>query len=137
MSYDRLVILVGLLLAVAGLWAFLRFTPLGKAIRATAQDREAAQTLGIDTRKINTVGFGMGAALAGLAGALLISIFPAYPNVGMQPVLKSFAVVILGGLGNVSGAIAAGVLLGIIEAFTVFFAVRRLAERADAAARSS
>ncbi len=120
LSYDRLVILVTSILAVAGLWAFLRFTPLGKAIRATAQDSDAAQTLGIDTEKINTIGFGIGAALAGLAGALLISIFPAYPTVGMQPVLKSFAVVILGGLGNVPGAIAGGLLLGVIEAFAFF-----------------
>ncbi|MGH6885516.1 MAG: ABC transporter permease subunit, partial [Geminicoccales bacterium] len=82
---------------------------------------EAAQTLGIDINRIYTIAFGIGAALAGAAGALLISIFPAYPTVGYQPVLKSFAVVILGGLGNIPGAIAGGFLLGIIEAYAIFF----------------
>jgi len=120
-SYDRVIILGASLLVVAGLWAFIRFTDTGKAISATAQDPEAAQTLGIDVRQIHTLSFGLGAALAGLAGALLLPILPAYPTVGMQPVLKSFAVVILGGLGNIAGAVAGGVLLGIVEAFAEFF----------------
>ena len=68
-----------------------------------------------------TYTFGIGAALAGLAGALLISIYPAYPTVGFQPVIKSIAVVILGGLGNVPGAIIAAFMLGIIEAYSTFF----------------
>jgi branched-chain amino acid transport system permease protein len=120
-SYDRLVILGVSFLAVAALWAFVRFTDIGKAIRATAQDPEAAQTLGIDIERIYTFAFGLGALMAGLAGALLLPILPAYPTVGAQPVLKSFAVVILGGLGNVPGAVAGGALLGIVEAFAVFF----------------
>ena len=82
---------------------------------------EAAQTLGIDIRLIYTVTFGIGAALAGLAGGLLISIYPAHPTVGFHPVIKSIACVILGGLGNVPGAIMAAVLLGIIEAYSTFF----------------
>jgi branched-chain amino acid transport system permease protein len=120
-TYERLVILLAATLLVAALGAFVKFTPLGKAIRATAQHPEAAQTLGIDTPRIYTLSFGIGSALAGAAGALLISIFPAFPTVGYQPSLKAFAVVILGGLGNVTGAIAGGVLLGIIEAYAIFF----------------
>ena len=120
-SYERLMILAVAALAVTLLWAFITYSHTGKAIRATAQNPEAAQTLGIDVNRVYTVTFGIGAALAGLAGALLISIFPAYPTVGYQPVIKSIAVVILGGLGNVPGAIAAGLLLGVIEAYTVFF----------------
>lgn len=120
-SYERLMILAVATLAVTLLWAFIKYSHTGKAIRATAQNPEAAQTLGIDINRVYTVTFGIGAALAGLAGALLISIFPAYPTVGYQPVIKSIAVVILGGLGNVPGAIAAGLLLGVIEAYTVFF----------------
>lgn len=119
-SLERLSILAVAALTVALLWAVIRYTHVGKAIRATAQDAEAAQTLGIDVRRVYTIAFGIGAALAGVAGALLISIFPAYPTVGMLPVLKSFAVVILGGLGNIPGAIAGGLLLGVIEALTVF-----------------
>jgi branched-chain amino acid transport system permease protein len=120
-TYERLAILA-LAVAIVGLLAaYIRFTATGKAIRATAQHPEAAQTLGIDINRIYTVAFGIGAALAGAAGALLISIFPAFPTVGYQPVLKSFAVVILGGLGNIPGAIAGGFVLGIVEAYAIFF----------------
>ena len=120
-SYERLTILGVATLVVFLLWAFIKFTNTGKAIRATAQHPEAAQTLGIDISRVYTYAFGLGAALAGLSGALLISIYPAYPSVGLQPVIKSLAVVILGGLGYVPGAIAAGLLLGVIEAYTIFF----------------
>jgi branched-chain amino acid transport system permease protein len=120
-TYERLAIL-GLAVIIVGLLAaYIKFTDTGKAIRATAQHPEAAQTLGIEINRIYTVAFGIGAALAGAAGALLISIFPAFPTVGYQPVLKSFAVVILGGLGNIPGAIAGGFVLGIVEAYAIFF----------------
>lgn len=120
-SYERLMIV--LIAAVVGLavWMFIQFSSVGKAIRATSQDPEAAQTLGIDIRRVYTYTFGIGAGLAGLAGGLLISIYPAFPTVGFQPVIKSIAVVILGGLGNVPGAIVAAFLLGIIEAYSTFF----------------
>jgi branched-chain amino acid transport system permease protein len=120
-TYERLAILALAVVIVGLLAAYIRFTATGKAIRATAQHPEAAQTLGIDINRIYTVAFGIGAALAGTAGALLISIFPAFPTVGYQPVLKSFAVVILGGLGSIPGAIAGGFVLGIVEAYAIFF----------------
>jgi branched-chain amino acid transport system permease protein len=120
-TYERLAILTVAVVIVGALAACIRFTDTGKAIRATAQHPEAAQTLGIEIDRIYTVAFGIGAALAGAAGALLISIFPAFPTVGYQPVLKSFAVVILGGLGNIPGAIAGGFVLGIVEAYAIFF----------------
>ena len=119
--YDHLVILSVALLTVGLLWYFVKYTSLGKAIRATSQHSEAAQTLGIDVSRMYTIAFGIGAALAGIAGALLITLYPANPNAGMGPVLKSFVVVILGGLGNIKGAIAAGILVGLIEAFAMFF----------------
>lgn len=119
--YERLAILGMAVLVVGLLAAYIKFTNMGKAIRAAAQNAEAAQTLGINVNHIYTIAFGLGAALAGVAGALLISIFPAFPTVGYQPVLKSFAVVILGGLGNIPGAIAGGFLLGIVEAYAIFF----------------
>ncbi len=103
------------------LWYFIKYTSMGKAIRATSQHSEAAQTLGIDINQMYAIAFGIGAALAGIAGALLITLFPANPNAGMGPVLKSFVVVILGGLGNIKGAIAAGILVGLLEAFALFF----------------
>ncbi|MGD9742587.1 MAG: branched-chain amino acid ABC transporter permease [Dongiaceae bacterium] len=121
-SLERLAIFGLACLAVLLLWAFMKFARTGRAIRAAAQNAEAAETLGIDVRNLFTVTFGLGAAFAGVAGALLISIYPASPTVGAEPLLKSFAVVVLGGLGNVSGAIAAGLLLGVLEAFTIFIA---------------
>ncbi|WP_290650145.1 branched-chain amino acid ABC transporter permease [Aquisalimonas sp.] len=121
LTNDRLLILVAAILIVSMLGVFIRYTRMGKAMLATGQHPEAAQTLGIDINRVYTYTFGLGAALAGIAGALLISIFPAYPTVGFHPVIKSIAAVILGGLGNVPGAIAAGVLLGLIEAYTTFF----------------
>src|SRR3546814_7943083 len=71
-SYERLMIVGVAAAAGLALWAFIRFTSLGKAIRAASQDPQAAQTLGIDIQRIYTVSFGIGAALAGLAGGLLI-----------------------------------------------------------------
>ncbi|NNL74828.1 MAG: branched-chain amino acid ABC transporter permease [Desulfobacterales bacterium] len=118
--YDHLVILT-LSLFTVGLWYFVKNTHLGRAIRATSQHAEAAQTLGINVTRMYSVSFGIGAALAGIAGALLITLYPANPNAGMGPVLKSFVVVILGGLGNIKGAVAAGIFVGILEAYTVFF----------------
>lgn len=120
-SYERLMI-VGVAAVVGiGLYLFVRYSQTGKAMRATSQDPEAAQALGIDIARIYRLAFGIGAALAGLAGALLISIFPANPTVGFHPIIKSIAAVILGGLGNVQGAVAAALLLGIIEGYTGFF----------------
>ncbi len=119
--HDHLVILGLALLTVGILWYFVKYTAFGKAIRATSQHSEAAQTLGIDINLMHSIAFGIGAALAGISGALLITLFPANPYAGTAPVLKSFVVVILGGLGNIKGAIAAGILVGLLEAFTVFF----------------
>jgi branched-chain amino acid transport system permease protein len=121
LTLERLMILLLAAVTVALLWAFIKYTRVGKAIRATGQDAEAAQTLGIDVNRVYTYTFGLGAALAGISGALLISIYPAFPTVGFEPVIKSIAVVILGGLGNVPGAIVAGLLLGVIEAYSLFF----------------
>jgi branched-chain amino acid transport system permease protein len=120
-SYERLFILAAAGLAGLALWAATRYSAFGKALRATAQNPEAAQTLGIDIAKIYSASFGLGAALAGLAGALLISIYPAYPTVGSQPVIKGLAVVILGGLGHVPGAVIGGLLLGVLEAYSLFY----------------
>jgi len=121
LTYERLMIVGGAALVVTALGLFIRYTHTGKAMRATGQNPEAAQTLGVDIDRVYTLSFGLGAALAGIAGALLISIFPAYPTVGFHPIIKSIASVILGGLGNVQGAIAAGLLLGVIEGASLFY----------------
>jgi len=119
---ERLVILAGAIAAMTALGLFLGRTALGRAIRATAENPEAAQVMGIDTDRIYALTFGIGAALAGAVGALLLSIYPAYPTVGGDILLKAFVVVILGGLGRVGGAMLAGPLLGIIESYATAFA---------------
>ena len=121
MMLPRKAILAAAALAGGGLWAIIKLTRFGKAVRATAQNPEAAQTLGIDIKRIYMHSFALGAAMAGLGGALLISIYPAYPTVGSQPLIKSLAVVIIGGLGSMPGAIVGGLLLGVIEAYSLLF----------------
>jgi branched-chain amino acid transport system permease protein len=119
---DRLMILIGAVVVVTMLALFLSRTFLGRAIRATGQHPDAAQVIGINIRQVYTVTFGIGSALAGAVGALLLSIYPAYPTVGGDIMLKSFVVVIVGGLGNVWGAMLAGLLLGILETFATVIA---------------
>lgn len=113
---DRMLVLIGAAVTVIALALFLRFTSFGRAIRATSEHPEAAQVMGINVRQVYTMTFGIGSALAGAVGALLLSSYPAYPTVGGDIMLKSFVVVIVGGLGNVWGAMLAGILLGVLEA---------------------
>lgn len=111
-------LLVAFVLALAltgGLWAFLTRTDLGRGIRATSQDPDAAVLMGVDTQRVAAVTFGLGTALAAAAGVLLAPSLYLYPTVGELLVVKCFVVVVLGGLGSVPGAIAGGVLLGLVE----------------------
>jgi len=97
------------------LWAFLARTNLGRAIRATSQNAEAAVLMGVDVERVALVTFGLGTALAGAAGVLLAPSLYLYPTVGELLIVKCFVVVVLGGLGSVPGAIAGGLLLGVVE----------------------
>ncbi|MBI4609981.1 MAG: branched-chain amino acid ABC transporter permease [Candidatus Rokubacteria bacterium] len=90
-------------------------TKLGRAMRATFQDRETAALMGVDIHRIHTVTFAFGSGLAAAAGALLGPIFVVYPSMGDLAALKAFSVVILGGLGNFAGATLGGLLLGVAE----------------------
>jgi branched-chain amino acid transport system permease protein len=121
-SNERIAILLGAVAATVALGLFLNRTAIGLAIRATAEHPEAAQVMGIDISFIYAIAFGIGSALAGAVGGLLLSIYPAYPTVGGDILLKAFVVVIIGGLGSVGGAMLAGPLLGIIEAYATAFA---------------
>jgi len=100
---------------IVGSHLFIQKTRLGKAMRATFQDNEMARLVGVDIDRIYTLTFSFGAGLAGASGALLGAIFWVYPAMGDLAAMKSFAVVIMGGLGNFLGAIAGGVLLGVAE----------------------
>jgi branched-chain amino acid transport system permease protein len=97
------------------LWLFLGRTDIGRAIRATSQNKEAAVLMGIDVERVAALAFGLGTALAGAAGVLLAPSLYLYPTVGELLIVKSFVIVVLGGLGSVPGAIAGGILLGLVE----------------------
>jgi branched-chain amino acid transport system permease protein len=107
--------IVGLLIIV-GLNRFLRGTTLGKLLRATSQNREAAAIVGINIRKIERVAFVIGLSLAGLAGVLMGPMSLATPQMGQVAMIKAFAILVIGGMGSIPGAIVGGLLLGVIEA---------------------
>lgn len=106
---------VGAVVVTGTLYAFLTRTKLGAALEATAADKEAARLMGIDSHKMFALAWGVGAACAGAAGALLSTFFPIFPEVGATFILLAFVVVNLGGFGSVTGAFMAGILVGVIE----------------------
>ncbi|MBR1172738.1 branched-chain amino acid ABC transporter permease [Bradyrhizobium sp. KB893862 SZCCT0404] len=110
-----LIMLVGAVV-VSLLGMFLRYATSGKLIRATAQDPEGAALVGINVGAVRGITFGIGCGLAGLSGGLLGATAMAYPFMGQAIALKAFAVIILGGLGSVPGAILGGLALGLVEA---------------------
>jgi branched-chain amino acid transport system permease protein len=116
----RLVVFLASLLITFALYGFLMHTRPGKVIRAVGQDREAAMLLSIDTDRVGMLSFGLGVALAGVAGSLLSLIYVITPNVGLVFTLKAFTIMIVGGLGNVMGNLAAGLVLGVAESLGSF-----------------
>ncbi|MEJ2364622.1 MAG: branched-chain amino acid ABC transporter permease [Deltaproteobacteria bacterium] len=103
------------------LFAFVAWTYPGKAIRATVQDRTAAQLMGINIDKVFLLTFAIGSGLVGIAGALLAPSYAIFPTVGTNFVLAAFVVVVLGGMGSMTGALIGGLLIGLIETFSGFF----------------
>ncbi len=95
---------------------FLRWTSIGRLMRSTSQNRHAAAILGINVRAVENFTFALGMALAAIAGVLLGPLTQATPDMGASVVIKAFAVIVLGGMGSVPGAIAGGLLLGVAEA---------------------
>ena len=120
-SVVRLVTLLATTLITIGLHLFLRHTMMGKAIRAVTQDKRAARVMGINVERTFLITFGVGAALAGMAGALLTPIYSITPGVGGNFILAAFAVVVLGGLGSVWGAYIGGLIVGVVEAFAGYY----------------
>ena len=116
--WSRLVVIAAAALIFVVFWLFMQRTRLGRAMRAVAQDTEAALIQGIRVNYIYPLAFGISVALAALAGALMGPVFSVSPFVGSTPMLKAFVVVILGGLGSVPGAVVGGLMLGMIESFT-------------------
>lgn len=106
---------VGSLLTAAALFAFLQYTKIGKALRATAQDQRVALSLGIQTDRMFALAWGLGIAAVGVAGVLLANFFYIYPEVGQTFILLAFASVAIGGFGSIQGSFLGGILIGLSE----------------------
>jgi len=109
------------LLAVALFYLLLKYSWYGLALRAASQSRIGAQTAGVDVLRLDQVAFGVGVALAGIAGALLAPVFLVYPTNGVVTTVKGFEIIVIGGLGSIPGALIAGVLLGVVESLGAAF----------------
>jgi branched-chain amino acid transport system permease protein len=118
-SYQRLLVVAVAAVLLAGLFVFLAWHRQGLAVRAVAQNPEAAQAMGIDLDRIFALTLALGVALAGIGGALMAPLFNVYPAVGFPLTIKAFAITILGGMGNLVGALLASLLIGLAESLVV------------------
>ncbi len=115
MPYDRILIAALAVALIVGFIAFMQYSRAGRAMRALAQDRVAAQLMGVDVDRYSMLGFALGAMLAGLVGALLVTITGINLGMGGPTSVKAFLMIMIGGAGVISGAIAGGLILGMME----------------------
>jgi len=120
LGYDRILSMVIVVIILIGLVLLTRKTKIGLAMRATSQKSDASMLMGIDINRVHLFTFAIGAALAGAAGALYGILFSFNPAIGALPTIKAFAIIILGGLGSVPGAVIGGLLYGIAENTAVY-----------------
>jgi branched-chain amino acid transport system permease protein len=114
-GYDRIFAMLIVIVILIGLVLLTKKTKIGLAMRATSQKSDTAMLMGINIGKVYVFTFALGAALAGAAGALYGILFPFNPVIGALPTIKAFAIIILGGLGSIPGAVTGGLLYGIAE----------------------
>ncbi|HKQ29600.1 MAG TPA: branched-chain amino acid ABC transporter permease [Burkholderiales bacterium] len=114
-AWNRVFVLVIALVLIGVTYFLINRTKLGRAMRATFQDRDTAALMGVQIGSIHTVTFALGSGLAAAAGALLGPVFVAYPSMGDLAATKAFAIVILGGLGSIAGATIGGFILALVE----------------------
>lgn len=114
-AWIKLIACALALVSGAALWLFLRHARLGQAIRATAQNPRAAHILGIDTGRVYAITYGLNGALCGAAGSLAVMAWTIHPYIGLPYTVRSFMIVVVAGLGNVGGVVAAGLSLGALE----------------------
>ncbi len=119
--YARLVTFFLAVIIVAALWFFLMRTETGRAIRATAMDKEVARVMGVNIRQIYAVTFGIGAAISGLAGALISPFVIIFPEMGLDYTIIAFCVVVLGGMGYMPGALWGGAILGLAQSLSATY----------------
>jgi branched-chain amino acid transport system permease protein len=120
-SLERLVVTFSAIVLIVGLYLFLRLSRPGRAMRAVAQDADAAALQGVNIEAVSALGFGVGCALAGGAGGLLAPVFAVSPTMGALPVVKAFIIIIIGGMGSLPGAVLGGLLLGGVEGLGALF----------------
>ena len=107
------------LVLLSGLWGFLRFTRTGYGIRATMQNRSAAQLVGVNVRRVSAISYGISAAFAGASGALMSYLFPFFPFRHWQWIALLLALVVLGGMGSLKGAVVGALVLGVASSLVV------------------
>ncbi len=117
----RLTVFLVTMALLAGLWAFLQFTPFGRILRAASRDPEMVGLLGIRLPRVLTAVFGLGCALAGVAGVLAAPLWTVIPSMSENAIMPAFVVVVIGGLGSFAGAVIAGLLVGVVTAMTIQF----------------
>jgi len=120
-SYDLLLAISVVTVILIALFILMKKTKIGLAMRATSQRSDTSMLMGVNIEKVYIFTFALGAALAGAAGALYGIIFPFNPSIGALPTIKAFAIIMLGGLGSIPGAIIGGLLYGIAENTAVYF----------------
>jgi branched-chain amino acid transport system permease protein len=121
LTVQSVLIIVMSTITIGLLYAFMKFTFLGKALRAVSQDRETAALMGINPNQLIMLTFVIASALAGMSGAMLGPVLVLTPFAGTTVIVKAFAIVIIGGFGNVEGTIVAGLIVGLIESYTTQF----------------
>ena len=120
-SMDRVVVTFVALAALALTLLLVYRTSIGRAMRAVSQDREAALVVGIDANRIYTMGFVLGCAMAGVAGAVMAPVFLVTPTMGTFPLIKGFVIIVLGGMGSIPGSIIGAIVLGLVETFAAAY----------------
>lgn len=122
--YFKIELIIGFLVTIlctVGLQWTLKATYIGKAIRATVQDGEAAMLMGIPVPKIFLFTFAVGSALVGLAACVMLPLFSVFPTVGLNFVLIAFVIVVLGGMGSIGGALLGGVCVGVVQSLSSYY----------------
>lgn len=122
--YFKVELLLGFLVTIIctiGLQWMIRTTYLGKAIRATVQDGEAAMLMGIPVPRIFLITFAGGSALVGLAACIMLPLFSVFPTVGLNFVLIAFVIVVLGGMGSIEGALLGGICVGVVQSLSSYY----------------
>ena len=117
----RVAVLGATIATLVALWAFLRFTPYGRILRAGSRDPEMVEMLGINLPRVLTAVFGLGCALAAIAGLLAAPLWTVSPSMAANAVMPAFVIVAIGGLGSFRGAVVAGLAVGIVTALTIQF----------------